>query len=66
MSIYRMIFKKGLIIMKVYFNKKTKEVIKVTSERDSTPYCNTEEYRKNLSELNAEETRSYNDYLIVK
>lgn len=52
--------------MKVYFNKKTKEVIKVTSERDSTPYCNTEEYRKNLSELNSEETRIYNDYLIVK
>ena len=48
--------------MKVYF-KKTGGVLKVTEERDGRPYCNTEVYRKNLSQLNVEEREEYNDFL---
>lgn len=48
--------------MKVYF-KKTGGVVKVVDERDGRPWCSTETYRKNLSELNAEEREEYNDFL---
>jgi len=47
--------------MKVYF-KKTSGVARVTEERDSKPYASTTEYRKNLSELNAEEQREFEDW----
>lgn len=50
--------------MKVYFSKKTQKVIRVKeNERDGKPYCNTEEYRKNFSDLNKTEQEAYNEFI---
>lgn len=48
--------------MKVYFSKRNGKVIRVKEERCSKPYCNTEEYRKNLSRLNNSEKEALQDF----
>lgn len=49
--------------MKVYFSKTTGRVIRIKDEKDSKPYCNPVEYRKNLSELNRTEQEEYNNFV---